>query len=56
MIFNTINFVAGFSVAALFLSTIIPKVQYWVTRMKTGRNDFPGLYEFEEENKQIANA
>ena len=40
-----INFAAGFAVAALFLSTLIPKFQYWVTRMKTGRDEFPGTYD-----------
>ena len=45
LIFSGINFAAGFTVAALFLSTLIPKFQYWVTRMKTGRDDFPGMYE-----------
>ena len=46
-----INFAAGFAVAALFLSTLIPKFQYWVTKQKTGRDAFPGMYEIEEEQK-----
>ena len=46
-----LNLVAGFAFAALFLSTIIPKIQYWVTKMKTGQDAFPGLYEFEENKK-----
>lgn len=29
-------------ISALFLSTIIPKVQYWITRMRTGQDKFPG--------------
>lgn len=49
------NFVVGFATAAVFLSTIIPKVQYWITRVKTGKNEFPGTYEFNE-NKEIAKA
>lgn len=53
LIFSGINFAAGFTVAALFLSTLIPKFQYWVTRMKTGRDDFPGMY---ENDKTIAKA
>ncbi len=36
---------AGFLVSALFLSTIIPKVQYWLTERKTGKNEFPGLHD-----------
>ena len=47
LIYNGINFAAGFAVAAVFLSTLIPKFQYWVTRMKTGKNEFPGTYELE---------
>lgn len=47
LIFSGINFAAGFTVAALFLSTLIPKFQYWVTRQKTGKNEFPGLYDIE---------
>lgn len=39
------NFVAGFAVAALFLSTLIPKFQYWYTRRTTGHDLFPGVYE-----------
>lgn len=50
--FSGLNFATGFVVAAAFLSTLIPKFQYWVTKQKTGRNGFPGLYEFEaQENK-----
>ncbi len=29
-------------VSALFLSTIIPKVQYYITFLRTGKNSFPG--------------
>ncbi len=47
LIFSGINFVAGFTVAAVFLSTLIPKFQYWVTRQKTGKDEFPGVYEFD---------
>lgn len=47
LIFSGINFAAGFTVAALFLSTLIPKFQYWVTRQKTGKNEFPGMYDIE---------
>ena len=45
------NFAAGFAVAAIFLSTLIPKFQYWVTKQKTGKDSFPGMYEIEEERK-----
>ena len=48
------NFAAGFAVAALFLSTLIPKFQYWVTTKKTGRDSFPGTYGLEDNNKPEA--
>jgi histone H3/H4 len=32
----------GLGVAALFLSTIIPKLQYYITAKRTGKNEFPG--------------
>ena len=46
--YSGINFVAGFAVAAMFLSTLIPKFQYWVTRQKTGKDEFPGTYDLEK--------
>ena len=51
ILYSGINFAAGFAVAALFLSTLIPKFQYWVTKQKTGRDGFPGTYEIEEQQK-----
>ena len=36
---------AGFLVSALFLSTLIPKAQYWLTERRTGKNEFPGLHD-----------
>lgn len=54
--YNGINFVAGFLVAAAFLSTLIPKFQYWVTRKATGKNEFPGMYGLEEAAKEYVAA
>lgn len=48
LMFNGINFVAGFLFAAAFLSTLIPKFQYWYTRKTTGRDEFPGTYNLEK--------
>ena len=45
-IMSGINFGVGFAISAAFLSTIIPKIQYWVTRQKTGVNAFPGVYDY----------
>ncbi|MBR1776384.1 hypothetical protein IJ750_04855 [bacterium] len=46
IMYNGINFAVGFGVAALFLSTLIPKFQYYVTRKTTGLNVFPGTYDY----------
>ena len=51
LILGGLNFAAGFAVAAIFLSTLIPKFQYWVTRQKTGVDAFPGTYDYENKNK-----
>lgn len=52
MTLNGVNFVAGFVVAATFLSTLIPKFQYWLTRRTTGVNAFPGTYEYNQAQAQ----
>lgn len=33
----------GLGVSALFLSTLIPKMQYWITKKRTGKDGFPGV-------------
>jgi hypothetical protein len=38
---------AGMAVSAYFLSTAIPKMQYWLTQKATGHNDFPGIQTYE---------
>ncbi len=43
---NAINWGSGFAVSALFLSTIIPKLQYWITKMRTGQDAFPGTEQY----------
>lgn len=43
---NLINWGSGFAVSALFLSTLIPKIQYWITKMRTGQDSFPGTEEY----------
>ena len=40
---NALNIGSGLGVSALFLSTIIPKIQYWITEKRTGSKDFPGI-------------
>ena len=48
--YNGINFAAGFLVAAAFLSTFIPKIQYYITRKTSGIDGFPaGL----DENQNV---
>ena len=49
-----INFAVGFGVSALFLSTLIPKFQYYVTRKTTGVDAFPGVYDFENHKEEDA--
>ena len=48
ILYSGINFAAGFIVAATFLSTLIPKFQYYVTKKKTGVDAFPGTYDYEK--------
>ena len=43
---NSINWGSGFIVSAAFLSTFIPKIQYWVTQKVTGQNSFPGTTDY----------
>ena len=49
---NTFNWGVGFAVSALFLSTLIPKMQYWITKMTTGQNKFPGTADYSEEKNK----
>ena len=44
---NILNWGTGFAVSALFLSTIIPKIQYWITKVTTGSDSFPGVSEYD---------
>lgn len=44
---NAFNLTAGFAVCAYFLSTAIPKAQYWITRKQTGENKFPGIQKYD---------
>ncbi|MBQ8459613.1 hypothetical protein IJ541_05880 [bacterium] len=46
---NAINWGAGFITSAMFLSTFIPKLQYQITKWRTGSNEFPGTAQFREE-------
>lgn len=48
---NTLNWGTGFVVSALFLSTIIPKIQYLITRLTTGSNAFPGTADYSSGKK-----
>ena len=43
---NTFNLTAGLVVSAYFLSTAIPKIQYWITEKQTGENKFPGTTQY----------
>ena len=52
LMYSGLNFATGFIISALFLSTFIPKIQYYVTRKTTGVDAFPGVYDFEH-NKEV---
>ena len=45
------NKFVGFSISALFLSTLIPKIQFWITKKTTGKNSFPGMTDYSDEKK-----
>ena len=55
IIYSGINFASGFAVAAIFLSILIPKFQYWVTKKKTGMDAFPGTYDYEKNKSENVN-
>ncbi len=43
---NSINLGSGFALSAYCLSTVIPKLQYWITRKQTGSDNFPGTEKY----------
>lgn len=43
---NALNWGIGFAISAAFLSTFIPKIQYWLTKKATGSNEFPGTADY----------
>lgn len=49
---NAFNWGAGLVTSAIFLSTIIPKLQYKITEWRTGSKDFPGTAQFREEEQK----
>lgn len=48
---NALNWGSGFVISALFLSTLIPKMQYLITKLRTGSSDFPGTEEYRKGQK-----
>lgn len=49
---NAVNWGIGFTISAAFLSTFIPKIQYWITKVTTGHNAFPGTADYSDEKKK----
>lgn len=45
---NAANWGIGFAISAAFLSTFIPKIQYWITRKATGSDAFPGTADYSD--------
>lgn len=52
---NAINWGSGFAISSLFLSTLIPKMQYWLTKKLTGKDQFPGTTEYKDEAANTKN-
>ena len=48
---NAFNWGLGFAISAAFLSTFIPKIQYWITEKTTGVNEFPGTKDYSQNKK-----
>lgn len=49
MVYNGVNFLAGFAVASTFLSRLIPDLQYWITKKMTGVDAFPGTHDYQQQ-------
>lgn len=49
---NVLNLGMGFAVSAYFLSTAIPKIQYWITKKQTGQDKFPGVEQYNDAKKK----
>ena len=52
---NAFNWGAGFIISSVFLSTLIPKAQYWLTKKLTGKDQFPGTTEYADDKKTDKN-
>ena len=52
---NAFNWGTGFIISSLFLSTLIPKMQYWLTKKLTGKDQFPGTTEYADSPKSNEN-
>ena len=52
---NALNMISGFLVTALFTSTLIPKIQYWLTKKATGADAFPGTTVYDDAQKLASN-
>ncbi|HNW25941.1 MAG TPA: hypothetical protein PKI94_04030 [Candidatus Gastranaerophilaceae bacterium] len=45
---NAFNLGIGFVISGYFLSTAIPKIQYWITKKTTGQDKFPGVQKYND--------
>ena len=50
---NALFYGAGFAISAFFLSTAIPKFQYYVTKQITGQDKFPGIVDYDVKKEKI---
>jgi hypothetical protein len=51
---NALNWGTGFAISALFLSTLIPKIQYLITKLRTGEDGFPGTEQYRQQEQKKA--
>lgn len=49
---NGLFMLLAMSVSSLFLSTLIPKAQYYITYLRTGTHAFPGTEELDKQTKK----
>lgn len=45
---HTFNLGVGFFVSGYFLATAIPRIQYWLTKKQTGKDNFPGVEHYDK--------
>ncbi len=52
LVLNSVFTGLGIVLSGCILAFAIPKVQYYITKKATGRNEFPGVAHYDDENKK----